>query len=248
LREAVAQQLSSERSSVLVVDDDVALRRLVVETLARDGSELREAAGGDEALAMIAARRPDVLVLDLAMPVLDGFGVLERLLERAETRQLPVVVLTGRDLSASERRFLSQRSASILEKSRYSGDKLRRAVHDAPATAPVPRAPARADARHAQTADILTASRDELKQIASDIRDESIQNITDLGMRLKILESTLTDPEQLSMLAELEHTVLFAIARLQELVVDLAPPEGPATTFRAETEDAPRPTATITAS
>ncbi len=73
----------------------LALRRLVVETLARDGGELREAADGIEALAMIAARPPDVLVLDLAMPKLDGFGVLERLLERAETRQMPVVVLTG---------------------------------------------------------------------------------------------------------------------------------------------------------
>ena len=101
VREVVARHLAASRSSVLVVDDDVALRRLVIETLARDGGELREAADGVEALAMIAARRPDVLVLDLAMPQLDGFGVLERLLERAETRQLPVVVLTGRDLTAS---------------------------------------------------------------------------------------------------------------------------------------------------
>ncbi len=56
VREAVARQLSAERSSVLVVDDDVALRRLVIETLARDGGELREAADGVEALAMIAVR------------------------------------------------------------------------------------------------------------------------------------------------------------------------------------------------
>ncbi|MDX6474859.1 MAG: hypothetical protein QOH95_370, partial [Gaiellaceae bacterium] len=248
LRAAVTRLLSAEHESVLVVDDDEALRRLVVETLGRDGSELREAASGTEALAMIAARQPDVVVLDLKMPGLDGFGVLDRLLERPETRDLPVVVLTGRDLSPSERRFLSQRSAAILEKSKYSSDKLRRAVHNAPATAPVQPAPAQADhaAHHALTADLLTASRYELEQIASDIHDASIQNITDLGMRLKILQSTLTDPAQVSMLAELEHTVLSAIARLQELVVDLAPPEGPVTTFRAVTEDAPTPTAATT--
>ncbi|MEY2460879.1 MAG: hypothetical protein QOG30_2709, partial [Acidimicrobiaceae bacterium] len=248
LRAAVTRLLSAEHESVLVVDDDEALRRLVVETLGRDGSELREAASGTEALAMIAARQPDVVVLDLKMPGLDGFGVLDRLLERPETRDLPVVVLTGRDLSPSERRFLSQRSAAILEKSKYSSDKLRRAVHNAPATAPVQPAPAQADhpAPDALTADLLTASRDELEQIASDIHDASIQNITDLGMRLKILQSTLTDPAQVSMLAELEHTVLSAIARLQELVVDLAPPEGPVTTFRAVTEDAPTPTAATT--
>jgi signal transduction histidine kinase/CheY-like chemotaxis protein len=131
LREAVARQLSAERSSVLVVDDDLALRRLVVETLARDGGELREAADGLEALAMIAVRQPDVLVLDLEMPHLDGFGVLERLLERSETRQLPVVVLTGRELTGSERRLLRERKAAVLEKRKYSGDQLRWLVRQA---------------------------------------------------------------------------------------------------------------------
>ena len=65
-----------------------------------------EAADGLEALELIATRRPDVLVLDLVMPRLDGFGVLARLIERPETRELPVVVLTARELSESERRFL----------------------------------------------------------------------------------------------------------------------------------------------
>ena len=131
LREAVARQLSAERSSVLVVDDDLALRRLVVETLARDGGELREAADGLEALAMIAVRAPDVLVMDLTMPKLDGFGVLDRLLERADTRQIPVVVLTGRDLTGAERRLLRERNASVLEKRKYSGDQLRWLVRQA---------------------------------------------------------------------------------------------------------------------
>jgi signal transduction histidine kinase/CheY-like chemotaxis protein len=131
LREAVARQLSAERPSVLVVDDDLALRRLVVETLARDGGELREAADGLEALAMIAVRQPDVLVLDLAMPKLNGFGVLDRLLENAETRHLPVVVLTGRELSGSERRVLRERKAAVLEKRKYSGDQLRWLVRQA---------------------------------------------------------------------------------------------------------------------
>jgi signal transduction histidine kinase/DNA-binding response OmpR family regulator len=131
LREAVARQLSAERSSVLVVDDEFALRRLVTETLARDGSEMREAADGREALAMIAVRQPDVLVLDLQMPELDGFAVLDRLLERADTRLLPVVVLTGRELTASERRLLAERNATVLEKRKYSGDQLRWLVRQA---------------------------------------------------------------------------------------------------------------------
>ena len=131
LREAVARQLAAIRSSVLVVDDDTALRRLVIETLARDGGELREASGGLEALTMIEQRAPDVLVLDLAMPGLDGFGVLARLLERAATRRLPVVVLTGRELTAGERGLFRERHAAVLEKSKYSGDQLRSLVRQA---------------------------------------------------------------------------------------------------------------------
>jgi CheY-like chemotaxis protein len=57
--------------------------------------------------------------------------VLERLLERAETRQLPVVVLTGRDLTGDERRLLRERKAAVLEKRKYSGDQLRWLVRQA---------------------------------------------------------------------------------------------------------------------
>jgi signal transduction histidine kinase/DNA-binding response OmpR family regulator/CHASE3 domain sensor protein len=146
LREAVARQLSADRSSVLVVDDDAVLRRLVVETLARDGGELREAADGVEAMAMIEARQPDVLVLDLMMPRLDGFSVLERLLERADTRQIPVVVLTGHALTGAERRVLTERNAAVLEKRKYSGDQLRWLVRQALGQAQEP-----VDSAHSQT-------------------------------------------------------------------------------------------------
>ena len=131
LRDAVRRHLPAERGSVLVVDDDETLRRLIVETLTRDGRELREARDGLEALELIADRTPDVLVLDLAMPRLDGFGVLAKLIEQPETRRLPVIVLTARDLSASERVFLKERSAWLLEKREYSGDELRSLVHQA---------------------------------------------------------------------------------------------------------------------
>jgi CheY-like chemotaxis protein len=122
------------RGSILVADDDETVRRVVVATLAPDARgvrELREATNGVEVLEMIAEQPPAVLVLDLSMPGLDGFGVLKRLLECAETRHLPVVVLTGRELSASEQRFLQAHAAPLLRKHRYSGDELRRLVREA---------------------------------------------------------------------------------------------------------------------
>ena len=91
--------LERVRSSVLVVDDDIALRRLVVETLARDGSELREAAERRRGARDDRRARPGRARARSRHARPRRFGVLERLLERAETRQLPVVVLTGRDLT-----------------------------------------------------------------------------------------------------------------------------------------------------
>jgi CheY-like chemotaxis protein len=128
IRAAIARLLPEGRGTVLVVDDDPAVRRLVFETLQGNGIDLREAADGESALAEIAAEKPDVLILDLMMPGLDGFDVLGRLQESPETRLLPVVVLTARRLTADERQRLNQRTVALLEKSAYSPQELRRLV------------------------------------------------------------------------------------------------------------------------
>jgi len=129
LSEVTERQLSAERTSVLVVSRDQALRRLVVETLARDGGDLREAADGMEAIGMIGLQRPGALVLDLPLPEPGGFAAIEQVLERPELGGLPVVVLTGRDLSVAERHFLRERNAALIAKSAYSGEQLRRLIH-----------------------------------------------------------------------------------------------------------------------
>ena len=116
---------------MLVVDDEPAIRRLVIETLGGDGLEFREAADGEQALAAIGERRPSAVVLDLMLPKLDGFTVLERLQDDPETRSIPVVVLTGSALSAAERRRLSSAAVALLDKCEYSGRELRGLVERA---------------------------------------------------------------------------------------------------------------------
>ena len=128
LLESVARLVPSARGSILVVDDEATVRRLVTTTLARDGLDLREAADGAEALLRIAEQRPDVIVLDLTMPVLDGFGVLERLSEDPATRTIPVIVLTAKDVTPDERARLRDRTVTVLEKTAYSAQELRRLV------------------------------------------------------------------------------------------------------------------------
>jgi signal transduction histidine kinase/DNA-binding response OmpR family regulator/CHASE3 domain sensor protein len=125
LCEIVERVLAPGESSVLVVDDDPAVRRLVVESLAPARREVREAEDGEEALRKVGARRPDAIVLDLGLPRLDGFDVIERLQEDDETRTIPVVVLTARRLSPQERQRLKSRAASLLLKSEYSAEQLR---------------------------------------------------------------------------------------------------------------------------
>jgi signal transduction histidine kinase/DNA-binding response OmpR family regulator len=131
LRRTVARVLPLHGGSVLVADDDAAVRRLVVETLKTDGMKLHEARDGAEALREIGARRPDAVVLDLAMPEVDGFDVLERLQQDPETRAVPVIVLTGTRLSPEERSHLQMRGVALLEKSSYSPVELRDLVRAA---------------------------------------------------------------------------------------------------------------------
>ncbi|MGW1196127.1 response regulator transcription factor [Streptomyces sp. NPDC002536] len=80
---------------VLVVDDDPDVRAAVVDGLTVEGYDVRSAADGLEALSAIAERAPAAIVLDLAMPVLDGLAVCRRL--RSLGDRTPVLVLTARD-------------------------------------------------------------------------------------------------------------------------------------------------------
>jgi CheY-like chemotaxis protein len=84
------------RCSVLVVDDDPLILDLLSAVLGRDEFEVSTAAGGAEAIAAAGRSRPDLVVCDVMMPVVDGFEVCRRLRAAPETADLPVVLLTGR--------------------------------------------------------------------------------------------------------------------------------------------------------
>jgi DNA-binding response OmpR family regulator len=95
-----------EATRILFADDDPIMREFASVHLATDKAEISLAADGVEALARIAIERPDILLLDLEMPNLDGFEVLGRLRADPATRDLPVIVVTGReDVVAIDRAF-----------------------------------------------------------------------------------------------------------------------------------------------
>ncbi|WP_028063931.1 response regulator transcription factor [Solirubrobacter soli] len=80
---------------LLIIDDDRALRAALRRALTLEGYEVDDAASGDEALASIAARRPDAVVLDIGLPGIDGLELCRRL--RAAGDRVPVLLLTARD-------------------------------------------------------------------------------------------------------------------------------------------------------
>jgi two-component system, OmpR family, response regulator len=87
--------MSSEQQRILVVDDEENIRFLLVSALSHFGFDVHAAASGQEAMQMVEAVRPDLVVLDVMMPDVDGFAVLRRL--RAARDMTPVLFLTARD-------------------------------------------------------------------------------------------------------------------------------------------------------
>jgi PAS domain S-box-containing protein len=105
---------------VLVVDDDDEARDLVKRAVSKAGWQVQEARNGVEALAAMRARKPKLVVLDLMMPEMDGFEVLEHLRADPKLRSLPVIIVTAKELGDDERRTLSQRVGAIMQKASYS--------------------------------------------------------------------------------------------------------------------------------
>ena len=80
---------------ILIVEDDTDNRRIVAKTLSVDGYEVIEATDGVQALAKARAERPDLILMDLALPNMDGWEATRRLKNDAETRAIPIVALTA---------------------------------------------------------------------------------------------------------------------------------------------------------
>jgi signal transduction histidine kinase/DNA-binding response OmpR family regulator len=101
---------------VLAVDDEPDALALVTETLRPAGYEVATASGGREGIAMATAGRPDVVLLDLMMPDVTGFEVVEALRANPATRDMPVLIVTAKELTAEDKAMLSGRVAGVLQK------------------------------------------------------------------------------------------------------------------------------------
>ena len=113
----VLRQLSTPTGgSILVVDDDDISRRALRTALEQAGWHVIEADNGQVALTQLTETRPEAILLDLMMPEMNGFEFLDEVRQRDDWRNIPIIVITARDVTAEERGRLNGRVESVIHK------------------------------------------------------------------------------------------------------------------------------------
>jgi CheY-like chemotaxis protein len=104
----------------LIIDDDP----LAVETLAGilepEGFNVKKAYGGQQGLAIALEERPDLMVVDLLMPDMSGFEVVQRLKEQPQTKEIPVFIVTVKDLTSDDKQRLNNMAAAVMRKGAFA--------------------------------------------------------------------------------------------------------------------------------
>lgn len=134
-REAILDTLAHiappHRGRLLVVDDDPQVVDLVRQLLEDGPYEVEAAANGQEALEAISRQRPNVILLDLLMPQMDGFAVIEHLQQDPRYCDIPVIVLTAKTLTGDEGTLLQQSVRKVIQKRGLERDALIQEVRSA---------------------------------------------------------------------------------------------------------------------
>jgi len=126
----VLHRFEGRGKQVLVCDDDPDVIDLTRQLLEDDSWTVRSAGNGQEALDEIARHRPDVLLLDLMMPVMDGFETLSRLRADETTADLPVIIITAKDLAGEELSDLRANTSRVIEKDGLDRDRILRELRE----------------------------------------------------------------------------------------------------------------------
>jgi CheY-like chemotaxis protein len=119
-----------QASRILIIDDDPGTRELLRRTLAAEDYTVMEAADGPKGLACLKRWRPDAVILDLMLPGMDGFEVLETMRRDDAWRGIPVVVVTAKDLTREEVAWLNGHASKVFQKGAYRRAELAGLVHE----------------------------------------------------------------------------------------------------------------------
>jgi len=110
---------------IAIVDDNPDVRRLIRRILQSQGEfQLYEATNGREAIELAKAEHPSLIILDLMMPEIDGFGVIAALQADPTTTDIPIIVITAKELTPSEKERLKGHIKTLMQKGDFMSDEL----------------------------------------------------------------------------------------------------------------------------
>lgn len=201
-----------EQPTVLVVDDDAGNRELLERRLVRYGCLVLLAEHGQTALELVRARAPDLVLLDIVMPVLDGFGVLEQLKQDPQARHIPVIVISAdqdmdsviRCITLGAEDYLPKPFNPVLLQARVSACLEKKRLRD------------QEQAMVAALQAANEAKNEFISMVAHELKSPmtSIRGYADL--MLSGVVGPLTEPQR-----ECMETVRFSVERMRVLVADL---------------------------
>jgi signal transduction histidine kinase/CheY-like chemotaxis protein len=109
---------------ILVVDDDSATRIILRKMLVKDGWRVEEAKHGKDAISCIEKDKPELILLDLLMPVMDGFEFLNIVNDNDKLKKIPIIVITSKDLTEEDYSFLTTNVDQVIQKGKYTRKEL----------------------------------------------------------------------------------------------------------------------------
>ncbi len=118
----VIQPRAPGTTTIMLVEDDHAVAQTLIDALESSSYRVWLAETGADAKILLEQTRPDLIILDLMMPKMDGFEFVEHLRKREGGRDIPVVVLTAKDLTEEDRRRLRGAVDNVLQKGDQSGE------------------------------------------------------------------------------------------------------------------------------
>ncbi len=119
----MATPIGGIQKTILVIDDQPFFVTMQQNMLKRQGYRVLAATSGADGLAQAKQHKPDLILLDIAMPEMDGFAVCEKLKQDAELRHIPVVILTAtQDVKLNEKAFKAGAEVTVLKS--VSGERL----------------------------------------------------------------------------------------------------------------------------
>ena len=121
-------EIETDSQSILIVEDDEITRDMLTKSLETNDFKVIVAKNGKEALQRVNKAKPALILLDLMMPEMDGFEFAEKLREKKEWLDIPVVVITAKDLTKEDHSRLKGNVEAIMQKGSYNKDELLREV------------------------------------------------------------------------------------------------------------------------